>query len=77
MNWRERIDTNLRDIWHHWSTKILAFLVAFPEGYNLVAMTGWYQNIPQAFAHVMSSVAAMGLLAKGYKQNPPKPKDQP
>lgn len=68
MAWLDRIETDIKSVWYQWSTKVLAFLTVFPEGYNLLAGMGWYQNVPQNFAHFMSSVAAVGLLAKVYKQ---------
>lgn len=74
MNWRERIETNVKDVWYHWSSKVLAALVAFPEAYNGLSSLGWWASIPSNVAHVMSGLATAGFLAKFYKQ---KAKDQP
>lgn len=74
MNWRERIETNFHEVWYHYSAKVLAALVAFPEAYNGLSSFGWWTSIPSTVAHVMSGLATAGFLAKFYKQ---KAKDQP
>ncbi len=75
MGWRDRINTDVRAVWRQASTWVLAFLVPFPELYNIAA--GWigYADLPSAAKHVMYGFAAVGLAAKHYRQNAPKPKD--
>lgn len=74
MGWRDKINTDFRAIWRQASTWVLAFLVPFPDVYNVVA--GWvgYTDIPSTAKHALYGVAMAGLMAKHYRQ---KPKDAP
>jgi|GEM_PF-6638919 len=68
MAFLERINTNIAGVWEHWSSKILAVLMGFPEAYNGLSGLGWWQSIPANVAHVMSGIATVGFLAKFYRQ---------
>lgn len=66
--WMDRINMNVKTIWSHWSSKVLAVLMAFPEAYNGLSGLGWWASIPTNVSHVMSGIATVGFLAKFYRQ---------
>lgn len=65
----DHIHTDIKEVWSHWSTKIISVLMVFPEAYNELSGFGWWANMPSNVAHVMSGIATLGFLAKFYKQN--------
>jgi len=74
MGWRELIVSDVKAVWKQASTWVLVALAPFPDIYNVVA--GWvgYTDLPPAAKHAMYGFAAVGLLAKHYRQ---KSKDSP
>jgi hypothetical protein len=70
MSLLDKIEGDISGVWHHWSSKILAALMVFPEAYNGLSSLGWFQSMPTAVAHAMSGLATMGFLAKFYRQQP-------
>lgn len=69
MAWLDRVETNIKVVWAHWSSKVLSILVLFPEAYNGLSDLGWWSAMPSNVAHIMSFLATIGFLAKFYKQN--------
>jgi len=74
MPWRDRINTDIRAVWRQASTWVLAFLLPFPDIYDVVARWVGYADIPGPAKNALYGISLVGLLAKHYRQNAPKDK---
>lgn len=72
MGWRDKINTDIATVWRQASTWVIAFLAPFPDIYNTAASWVGYADIPSQAKHALYAISFVGLLAKHYRQAPPK-----
>lgn len=68
MNWRDKINTDVKAIWSQWSTWVLTAVLFFGDIYNEAAGLIGYADIPAPAKHAMYGLGLAGLAAKHWKQ---------